>query len=86
MHTVELLAMAVRFAEQLGYRIRHDWFGGTGGGGCEFGGHKWIFLDLALNPREQLDQIKAVLSQDPALAETHLPAALAQCWNFPQAA
>ena len=48
MHTVELLALAVQVAKQAGYQIRHDWFGGTGGGGCEFGGQKWIFLDLAV--------------------------------------
>ena len=86
MHTIELLALAVQVAKQAGYQIRHDWFGGTGGGGCEFGGQKWIFLDLALNAHEQLEQIHAVLGQDSTLAETRLPAPLAQRWNFPQAA
>ena len=86
MHTIELLALAVQVARQAGYQIRHDWFGGAGGGGCEFGGQKWIFLDLALNPRERLDQIAEVLEADPSLAGLVLPAPLAQVWNYPKAA
>jgi hypothetical protein len=85
MHTVELLALAVQVANEAGYQVREDWFGGTGGGACEFGGQKWIFLDLALNPREQLAQIRAGLD-GPRLAEIHLPAPLAQLWNYPKAA
>ncbi len=85
MHTVELLALAVRVATEAGYQIREDWFGGTGGGACEFGGQKWIFLDLSLNPREQLAQIRAGLDE-PLLAEIPLPAPLAQLWNYPKAA
>ena len=86
MHTVELLALAVQVAKEAGYQIRHDWFGGSGGGGCEFGGQKWIFLDLALNPRERLDQFQAVLGGDPLLAEIRLPVPLAQLWDYPEAA
>ncbi|MFP6576823.1 MAG: hypothetical protein VB862_00745 [Pirellulaceae bacterium] len=86
MHTVDLLALAVQVAKQAGYQIRQDWFGGSGGGGCEFGGQKWIFLDLALNPRERLDQIQGVLGTDPSLAGLVLPAPLAQLWNYPKAA
>jgi len=86
MHTIDLLALAVQVAKQAGYQIRHDWFGGTGGGGCEFGGQKWIFLDLALNPRERLDQIAGVLEADSSFAGLVLPAPLAQVWNYPKAA
>ena len=49
MHTVELLEQACAIAEQLGYQTRQEWLGGTGGGTCEFGGRKWIFIDLALS-------------------------------------
>ncbi len=86
MHTVALLALAVQVAKEAGYQIRHDWFGGSGGGGCEFGGQKWIFLDLDLNPRERLDQIQTVLGEDPSLAEIRLPLPLAQLWDYPEAA
>ena len=43
MHTVELLEEACELAAQLGYRTRHEWLGGTGGGACQFAGQKWIF-------------------------------------------
>ena len=85
MHTVELLALAVQVASEAGYQVREDWFGGTGGGACEFGGQKWIFLDLSLNPREQLAQLRAGIDE-PRLAEIRLPAPLAQLWNYPKAA
>ena len=40
MHTVDLLEQACALAEQLGYRTRQEWLGGSGGGACEFGGRK----------------------------------------------
>ena len=72
MHTVELLEQALAAAQRLGYGIRHEWLGGTGGGFCEFGGRKWIFVDLALSTVEQLDQVAAALRQDPALPSLEL--------------
>lgn len=65
MHTVEVLDEAVRVAERLGYGIRHEWLGGSTGGGCEIAGKKWMFVDLALSPLEQLDQIVQSLKFDP---------------------
>jgi hypothetical protein len=67
MHTVGLLQEALALAEQLGYRIRQEWLGGTGGGACEFAGRKWIFVDLALNAVEQLTQVSEALQADPAI-------------------
>jgi hypothetical protein len=67
MHTVELLEHALSVAEQLGYKIRQEWLGGTGGGACEFGGQKWLFVDLALNAPEQLDQVRGALLAEPAI-------------------
>ena len=67
MHTVELLEQSCELARQLGYQIRHEWLGGSGGGVCEFGGRKWIFIDLALNAEEQLVQITQALQQDPGI-------------------
>ena len=60
MHTVEMIEQALGIAEQMGYSIRHEWLG-TGGGACEFGGRKWLFVDLALTAEEQLDQITNAL-------------------------
>jgi len=67
MHTVELLDQCCEIAQQLGYQIRHEWLGGSGGGACEFAGRKWIFIDLALNADEQLEQVADVLRADPAV-------------------
>lgn len=57
MHTVELLEEAIAVAIRSGYKIRQDWFGGNAAGACEFKGQKWIFIDLSLGPREQLEQV-----------------------------
>jgi hypothetical protein len=66
MHTVELLEEAVNLAQRLGYKVRQEWMGGAGGGGCEIKGRKWIFLDLALGPFEQLDIVLDTLRGDPS--------------------
>lgn len=67
MRTVELLEQAVSVAQELGYRIRHEWLGGSGGGACEYGGKKWLFVDLALTVDEQLEQVCQSLRHDPAI-------------------
>ena len=68
MSTVEQIDQLVDIAEQLGYRVRYDYFGGTGGGVCEFSGNKWLFLDLALTSVEQLDQLQTALANEPLLS------------------
>ena len=78
MHTVDVLAQTIRAAEMLGYGVRQEWLGGVGGGACEFGGRKWIFVDLALNVVEQLDQVAAALRNDPAYHAARLPAPVIQ--------
>jgi hypothetical protein len=67
MHTIELLDQALWVADRLGYKIRQEWLGGSGGGACEFAGQKWIFVDLALNAVEQLEQVAEALQADPAI-------------------
>ena len=66
MHTVELLDQALRLAERLGFIVRQEWLGGAGGGGCEIKGQKHFFVDLALSPAEQLDQVaQAIRTAQP---------------------
>ena len=75
MHTVELLDEALVLAAQLGFAIRQEWLGGSGGGGCEIKGRKCLFLDLALSPLEQLDQVAQAIrdcQQPDDLAESHI--------------
>lgn len=67
MHKVELYEQLVATAERLGYQIRHEYLGGVGGGSCEVAGKKCIFIDLALNSTEQLDQLVEALQEDPAI-------------------
>ena len=67
MRTVELLESAISTCQELGYRVRHEWLGGGGGGACEFAGRKWLFVDLALTVDEQLEQVCRVLRTDPGI-------------------
>ncbi|HHM12755.1 MAG TPA: hypothetical protein ENJ16_04320 [Planctomycetaceae bacterium] len=66
MQTVELLQEARWVAERLGYQIREENLGGVGGGACEFGGRKWLFVDLAQTAPEQLEAVTATLRDDPS--------------------
>lgn len=59
--TIEQIDQLTKIAEATGYQVRHEYFGGTGGGVCEFGGKKFLFLDLALSSIEQLERLRRVL-------------------------
>lgn len=76
MSAVLQLERLLGLAEQMGYRIRYENFGGGGGGRCEFGGQRYLFIDLALNTIEQLEQVRTALGQDPGLPVANLPLAL----------
>ncbi|NLS91244.1 MAG: hypothetical protein GXX96_03550 [Planctomycetaceae bacterium] len=67
MHTVELVREAIALAQRAGYRIRQEYLGSAMGGGCEFGGRKWVFLDVSSGPADQLDQLLGVLRHNPAV-------------------
>ena len=86
MHTVELLEQVLAVAEQLGYRVRYEWLGGAGGGACEFCGKKWIFVDLALNAIEQLEQVAAALRADPGVHLLELSATMSDLLDICKAA
>ena len=86
MHTVELLEGVLGIAEQLGYRIRHEWLGGSGGGACEVCGKKWIFVDLALNAIEQLEQVSETLRADPSVHLLELSPPMREWLEVPRAA
>lgn len=86
MHTVDLIEQCCEVAGRLGYQIRHEWLGGSGGGACEFGGRKWIFIDLALNADEQLEQVTDALQQDPGLHLCQLSSSLSRHLGVKRAA
>lgn len=76
MHTVEALEHALDAVARLGYEIRHDWLGGSGGGGCVLKGRKLLLVDLALGTVEQLDQVLDALRHDPEAPRLPMPQAL----------
>lgn len=68
MSVVEQLETLTDLARDMGYEIRHDVLGGSGGGACEFGGRKVLFIDLSLSSLEQLHVVSRALCADPQLA------------------
>jgi hypothetical protein len=78
MHTVEMLEQAIDVAVRLGYTVRQEWFAGSGGGGCELKGRKFLFLDLDLAPEEQLEQVVAALRHEPAAVTLAMPRELGE--------
>ncbi len=86
MHTVELLEQAIALAGSCGFVVRQDWFGGSAAGTCEFKGRRWIFLDLGLTPREQLEVVLEALRGLPSLAHNDLPPQLHTLLNLRRAA
>ena len=86
MHTVVLLAHALNLAERLGYVIRQDWLEGSGGGGCELRGRKYLFIDLATSPAEQFEMVLGVLRSEPRAAELPMPQELRDLLRLHKAA
>ena len=86
MSTVELLEELIELAKRLGYTVRQEWLDGKEGGACEFAGKKWLFIDLSMDAREQLDQVVDALSGDPEVAETNLPCGLRRLFGLGKAA
>ncbi len=67
MNAVEQFDELIATATNAGYRIRYDNFGGTGGGVCQFGGARWLFVDLALSTEDRLEQLTVALENDRLL-------------------
>ena len=86
MHTIELFEQVLATANQLDYQIRYENLGGSGGGGCEFGGKKWLFVDLALSTIEQLEQVVEALRDDPAIREADVPPKIRETLGLSKAA
>lgn len=74
--TVELLEAALGLCQALGYTIRQEFLGGSGGGGCELRGRKYLFVDLALHHAEQFEQVCETLRDDPLLLTVPVPQGL----------
>lgn len=86
MHTVDLLERALALAERLGYRVRQEWLGGSGGGGCEIRGQKWLFIDLAVGPEEHLTAVLDTLRSEPQVVAFALEPELRQALGLRKSA
>jgi hypothetical protein len=86
MHSVELLDEALTLAGEWGYSIRQEWLGGSGGGGCEIKGRKWIFIDLSLTPAEQCEQVVEALREDDRAEVIPFPVPLRRLLRLRRAA
>lgn len=78
MRIIEQLERLTKLAEAMGYEVRYENLGGVGGGRCEYGRRRCLFIDLSLNSLEQLEQVRAALASDPSLPTTQLPALMIQ--------
>lgn len=76
--TVDQVDAWTEVAQALGYTVRYDHFGGVGGGVCEFGGSRVLFLDVSLSSVEQLEQLEKSIGADPLIGTVELPEAIAK--------
>lgn len=83
MRTVEKFERIVALAESMGYRIRYEPLAGTHGGVCEFGGNRWLFVDLGLNVDERLELVTDSLREDPSLPVSQLDNELLAHFGLP---
>ena len=80
MHTVELYERAKQLAAQVGYHVREENLGGSGGGACTVAGRRCLFVDITMTAPEKLDQILDALDADPLLDRAELPKELQAVW------
>jgi hypothetical protein len=84
MHTVNMLESCLELAKKLDYEVRQDWLGGEGGGSCVLRGRKILFLDLALDPAEQLELVVDTLRGEPQALNSSLPDPVRKLLALPQ--
>ncbi len=72
MHPVRQLKQLLLLAQQAGYQIRQEWLEGVSFAGCRLGGRKLLFVDLALETPEQVEQVAQVLLSDPEVDQHRL--------------
>lgn len=84
MRTLDKLEQAILLAERLGYRIRYEALAGSQGGVCEFGGNRWLFIDLNLSVEERLELVSQTLITDPSLPISSLSPELRRHLGIPE--
>jgi hypothetical protein len=86
MHAAKLLAEATDLARQFDYHIREEYLDGAGGGHCFFAGKKWLLLDVAQSPQEQLNDVVDALRTEGGLWRQPLSSSLAELLQLTKAA
>ncbi len=76
MHAVRRLQAALELARRAGYQVRMEWLDGVSYPACRLGDRKLLFVDLALDAQDQLEQVLAVLRDDAAVPREPLLALL----------
>ena len=71
-HSVLLLHEALDVVRRLGYHVRAEATPSGASGACLFRGEKWLFLDMAEGPVEQLATVCDVLRREDAVTQTAL--------------
>jgi len=62
LNVLQRLQQSLRAARRAGFEIRSEWLDGETAGWCEFGGKRWIFVDLSLPVIEQIAQLEEALA------------------------
>ena len=81
MEIQQMLALSKQTAKDLGFDIRQDLLDGNRGGMCEFGGKRWIILDVGQNSLEQLHAIGNALKFLDSLDAEQIPVVLRDIWK-----
>jgi hypothetical protein len=68
LNPVQQMDVLVELAKDMGYEVRYEMLCGTGGGICEIGRRRCLFVDLSQNALDQLESISQTLSSDPQIA------------------
>ena len=67
MSSIEQLDQLVQTAREAGIVVRHEYFGGTGGGLCHVAGKSVLFIDLALSSADQLERVREIMIEENIL-------------------
>ncbi len=81
MEIQDLLTLAKQIARNLGFHIRQDLLDGQQGGMCEFGGKRWIILDVGQNSLEQIHAIGNALTFLEHFDSREIPDPLREMWE-----
>lgn len=78
----QMLKLAKETATDLGFHIRQELLDGQRSGVCEFGGKRWIILDVGQNSLEQLHAIGNALTHLENIDFDEVPVALHAVWKL----